>query len=114
MVMACRDGFHFMNTRSCYVDTLQAFGAPFIVADIDGKKETFFGSSSLEMVAHVIGKLSVFARLWMHALYEHYPLQARNGKGLYLHLKPSTEDLFISVENFSHQEKQVLLLPFYK
>ena len=35
---------------------LQAFGSPYIVAEVNEKKETFFGSDRFELMAHVIGK----------------------------------------------------------
>ena len=35
----------------------QAFGAPFIVAHMNEKKETFFGSDRFELLAHTIGML---------------------------------------------------------
>ena len=40
----------FFNTTS------QAFGAPFIVAHVDGKKEVFFGSDRMELLAYILGK----------------------------------------------------------
>lgn len=35
---------------------LGAFGAPFIVAHIGGKKEEFFGSDRMELLAHALGE----------------------------------------------------------
>ena len=35
---------------------LQAFGAPFIVVHIGGKKEEFFGSDRMELLAHTLGE----------------------------------------------------------
>ena len=35
--------------------TLQAFGAPFIVAHVGGEQETFFGSDRFEILAHALG-----------------------------------------------------------
>ena len=35
---------------------LQAFGAPFIVAHIGDKKEEFFGSDRMELLAHTLGE----------------------------------------------------------
>lgn len=35
--------------------SLQAFGAPFIVVDVKGKKERFFGSDRFELIGHIIG-----------------------------------------------------------
>ncbi|KAL5477940.1 hypothetical protein EMCRGX_G024803 [Ephydatia muelleri] len=35
---------------------LGAFGAPFIVAHIGGKKEEFFGSDRMELLAHTLGE----------------------------------------------------------
>ena len=43
----------FMHSYSII---LQAFGAPFIVAHVDGKKERFFGSDRMELLAHTLGK----------------------------------------------------------
>ena len=35
---------------------MQCFGAPFIVAHVDGKKETFFGADRFPVLAMVIGE----------------------------------------------------------
>ena len=40
---------------SLFCVSLQAFGAPYIVAEVNEKKERFFGSDRFELMAHVIG-----------------------------------------------------------
>ena len=35
---------------------VQAFGAPLIVAEVDSKKEVFFGTDRFEVLANMIGK----------------------------------------------------------
>ena len=44
------------NRHSLSVSFFQAFGAPFIVAHIDGKREVFFGSDRFHVMAMVIGE----------------------------------------------------------
>ena len=41
--------------------TLQAFGAPFIVAHVNGEKEVFFGSDRMELLAYVLGNSNMHA-----------------------------------------------------
>lgn len=44
---------------------LQAFGAPFIVAHLGDKKEEFFGSDRMELLAHMLQEQ------WEGPLVEH-------------------------------------------
>ena len=44
------------NRHLLSVSFFQAFGAPFIVAHIDGKREVFFGSDRFHVMAMVIGE----------------------------------------------------------
>ena len=46
----------FQNRHLLSISFFQAFGAPFIVAHIDGKREVFFGSDRFHVMAMVIGE----------------------------------------------------------
>ena len=39
-----------------YILDQKAFGAPFIVAQVNGEREVFFGSDRMEMLAYILGK----------------------------------------------------------
>ena len=38
---------------------LQAFGAPFIIVEVDGEQEVFFGGDRFEIIAHTIGEIKI-------------------------------------------------------
>ena len=38
---------------------VQAFGAPFIVFEVDGEQEVFFGGDRFEIIAHTLGKIKI-------------------------------------------------------
>lgn len=51
---------------------LQAFGAPTIVAHVNGKKELFFGSDRFPQLAALLGEFSAYSVIIYSLKLEHF------------------------------------------